>query len=123
MKRPGSRRERGLRAERLARSFLEERGLRLLASNYRTRRGEIDLIMQDGETVVFVEVRARARTAFMDPAESVDAAKQARLVYAGLHWLQAHRLSDRAACRFDVILCTGDEDVQNIRWITDAFGA
>lgn len=119
--RPRSRRERGVRAEQLAREFLEQKGLTLVTRNYRTRRGEIDLIMKDRDTIVFVEVRARAHAGFMDPAESVDAAKQARIMDTGRRWLQQHKLSDRVACRFDVILCTGEEGAQNIRWIADAF--
>ena len=97
--------------------------MRLLARNYRTRRGEIDLIMQDGTVIVFIEVRSRAHTRFMDPAASVDARKRARLVLAGQSYLQKAGLLDSARCRFDVVSVTGNADDRKIEWIRSAFEA
>ena len=74
-----SRRGLGEEGERLARKFLERRGYRIIASNYRTRMGEIDLIAEHGQTLVFVEVKARADDRFGGPACAITLAKQARL--------------------------------------------
>lgn len=97
--------------------------MQLLARNYRTRRGEIDLIMADGETIVFIEVRSRARTGFLHPAGSVGARKRERLLLAAQHYLQRQRLLDSAACRFDVVSVTGEVDAGKIEWIRGAFEA
>jgi len=102
--------------ERLARSYLEGQGLRLLAHNYRCRRGEIDLVMRDADTLVFVEVRFRASSAFGTPAESVDVHKQRRLAATAAHYLQRHPTA--LPCRFDVISVGGGD---RIDWIRDAF--
>ena len=97
--------------------------MQLLARNYRTRRGEIDLIMQDGDVIVFVEVRSRAHARFLHPAISVDARKRTRLILAGQHFLQKKGLQDAAPCRFDVVSLTGDCDDGKIEWIKWAFEA
>lgn len=114
---------RGQHAELTACRHLQERGLQLLARNYRTRRGEIDLIMQDDEVIVFVEVRSRAHDRFMHPAFSVDARKRTRLILAGQHYLQSRRLLDSTACRFDVVSVTGGIGAGKIEWIRGAFEA
>lgn len=86
----------GARAEQRAEQWLTRRGLHLLVRNYRCRQGEIDLIMKDGNTLVFVEVRLRSRSEFGSAAASVGHAKQRRLVKAAAHFL-AHRPA--LACR------------------------
>ncbi|MEJ2059666.1 MAG: YraN family protein [Gammaproteobacteria bacterium] len=96
--------------------YLETRGLRLLTRNYRTRQGEIDLVMSDGEQVVFVEVRQRRNPRYGGAAVSVDSAKQARLRAAALHYLQHH--APQAAARFDVIAFS---DRSEPEWVRDAF--
>lgn len=102
--------------ERLARSYLERQGLRLITSNYRCRRGEIDLVMRDGDQLVFVEVRYRASNRFGTPAETVGPRKQHRLAAAAGHYLQHQTMS--MPCRFDVLaIGAGDR----IDWIRDAF--
>jgi putative endonuclease len=94
-------REAGARAERRAEEFLVGRGLSILARNFRTRFGEIDLVARDGETVVFVEVRFRAGTAFGTPQETVTPAKRRRIIRAALAYAQS-RAPD-APLRFDVV--------------------
>jgi len=112
------RRALGADKERLARAFLEGQGLRWLANNYRCRRGEIDLVMRDAGTLVFVEVRYRASARFGGAAASVITAKQRRLIAAAGHFLQGSTLN--LPCRFDVIaIGAGD----HIDWIRDAFHA
>lgn len=114
---------RGRRAEQAARRYLEDHGLRFVDSNYRGAGGEIDLIMWDGDELVFVEVRARGRTTYAGAAESIDTLKQRRLVSCARHYLATCR--GEPNCRFDVVAMTlkpsaGESAVD---WIRDAFGA
>jgi putative endonuclease len=109
----------GTVAEDLALHYLEARGLSLVTRNFRCRVGELDLIMRDGEQLVFVEVRSRRHSRYGTPAESITRTKQQRLLRAAALYLQRQRLDP--PCRFDVvaILQTGDEP--RIEWIRDAF--
>lgn len=109
---------RGDPAESLAAEFLERRGLKILARNYRCRFGEIDLVAASGAALVFVEVRARESEAFGGAAASITAAKRRRLVAAARHYLAKHRVN--RACRFDVVLIRGRE--REIEWVANAFG-
>lgn len=111
----------GRDAEALAERYLAERGLTLVTRNYRCRVGELDLVMRDHETLVFVEVRRRARSHFGGGAVSIDARKQARLIAAAEHYLVSHRLDQRQPCRFDVVAIDGAEAGPEIDWISGAF--
>jgi putative endonuclease len=103
-------------AENRAEKLLLARGLRILQRNYRCRQGEIDLIAQDGDTLVFVEVRSRSRQDYGSAAESITPAKQRRIIAAARHYLAT--LSRMPACRFDVVtLDRGGEPL----WIKAAF--
>lgn len=108
---------RGEPAESLAVAFLEREGLKILERNYRCRFGEIDVVAASGDTLVFVEVRARVSEAFGGAAGSITAAKRRRLVAAARHYLARHR-ADRE-CRFDVVLVRGRE--ARIEWLPGAF--
>jgi putative endonuclease len=110
---------RGAPAEDLAASFLTRRGLRVLERNYRCRMGEIDIVAASGDTLVFVEVRARSSEAYGGAAASVTERKRRRIVAAARHYLARH--GAERACRFDVVLVRGPE--RRIEWLTDAFGA
>jgi putative endonuclease len=110
---------RGIAAEALAAGYLEERGLKIVARNYRCRLGEIDLIARQGGTTVFVEVRSRKSSAFGGAAASITARKRTRLVRAARHYLSGMRAIP--PCRFDALLIEGDPP--HIEWIRDAFGA
>lgn len=114
--------ELGASAEESACRYLLDQGHQLLARNYRCRYGEIDLIMGDGSTIVFVEVRMRSRTDYGSGAESVDARKQGRLLRSAEHYLKRHG-NLLASCRFDVVSIhrAGKED--RLKWIRNAFGA
>jgi putative endonuclease len=98
----------GKSGEDLAVAELERRGYAILARRYRTRHGEIDVVARDGETTVFVEVKARTTGEFGGPAVAVTPWKQRRLVSMATDYLARHRLTDRP-CRFDVV--TVDEAV------------
>jgi putative endonuclease len=113
----------GLDGERRARAYLESRGLRTVATNFRTRCGEVDLIMQDGNTLVFVEVRSRSRSGFASPAETIDGRKQKRLVMASERFLQSRGLLNDVPCRFDAVLICGTGEDREFEWIRDAFEA
>lgn len=111
---------RGAEAEQLAAQFLQRHGLKLLQQNYRCRHGEIDLILKDGATLVFAEVRQRSRNDFGGAGSSINATKQARLVRAAQHYLAA--LSHVPPCRFDAVLF-GALDGGDPEWLKNAFGA
>ena len=118
-----SRRARGAHIEALAAAFLRERGLLPVAANANARGGELDLVMRDGETLVFVEVRYRRDARFGGGAASVDAGKRRRIVLAAEHFLAAHREFARLPCRFDVIDASGDPAAPDVVWLRDAFRA
>lgn len=109
----------GNRGEQRALEYLGGQGLTLLERNFRCRAGEIDLIMRDGEVIVFVEVRVRTHSEFGGALASITPAKQRRLARAAAHWLQRHRLTQRAACRFDVVAFEGERP----HWLRQAFSA
>jgi putative endonuclease len=104
MERPkrNARRGLGARGELIAAEHLRQRGYRLLATNWRTAAGEIDIIAQDGDTLVFVEVRTRRGIGFGSPEESVTAAKQARLIALAEAYRQEHPAAPEA-WRIDVV--------------------
>lgn len=102
-----------------ARRWLEGKGLHFIAANVRGRGGEIDLIMKDGEVIVFVEVRYRQSSRFGGAAASVTLAKQHKLLQTAHLWLARHNGSfDTVDCRFDVVAFTGNA----IEWLKNAFG-
>ncbi|MCW9022255.1 MAG: YraN family protein, partial [Sedimenticola sp.] len=79
--------KKGNEAEQLAQRYLEQRGLRTLERNYRCKMGEIDIIMKDQDSLVFVEVRYRKQNAFGSAAESVTTTKQKKIIRAAYHYL------------------------------------
>jgi len=107
--------------------YLQQRGLKLLQRNYRSRYGEIDLIMQEADSLVFIEVRYRRSNRFGSGAESVNQHKQDRLIATAAHYLQNQRCSMTHASRFDVISIGPqqgiDQGAEEILWIKDAFQA
>jgi putative endonuclease len=107
----------GARAEDLCAQLLEGAGLRVLARNWRCRHGEIDLIAEEGGTLVFAEVRMRSSAGFGGAAESITAAKRSRLLAAARLYLSLRR---EAPARFDVFLVDGA--TARVQWIRDAFG-
>jgi putative endonuclease len=106
----------GDRAETLAAQFLVRRGLVIVARNFRTRAGEIDLVARDGATLVFVEVRMRRSQDFGGAAASITARKRERLVKAANAYLAM--LGREPPCRFDAVLLRG-LDTATIEWQRD----
>lgn len=109
--------------EQRACTELERAGLKLLARNYNTRHGELDLVLRDGDTIVFVEVRYRRNASHGDAAASITASKQAKLILAAQHWLTAHPQHARRPCRFDVMSYDGPADAAHGEWLRSAFDA
>jgi putative endonuclease len=106
----------GHRAEDLACEFLEKQGLTVLERNWRSRFGEIDIVLRQGKLIVLVEVRLRTSSTFGGAAESIHARKRMRLLAAARQYLSRY---PRASCRFDAVLLTR-LDPPEIEWIRDA---
>ena len=102
---------------------LEHAGMRMLSRNYLTRRGELDLVMREADTIVFVEVRYRRSATHGDAATSVTAVKRERLILAAQHWLSAHPEHAQRTCRFDVISYDGPATAARETWLRNAFDA
>ena len=109
--------QRGQQAEQQAAQFLSQQGLNILDTNFRYQRGEIDIIAQQAEKLIFVEVRYRQHSAYGDGLESITPIKRHRLINTARFYLWKTRQQERN-CRFDVISI----DKQNIvTWIQGAF--
>ena len=106
----------GLAAEQLAETYLISQGLKTKSRNYHCRYGEIDLIMQAPETLVFVEVRLRKNKHFGSAGDSITPQKQQKLLLTAQHYLQQH---GEQACRVDVVLLTG-LSIDQIEWVKNA---
>ncbi len=108
----------GQAAEDIAAAWLQRRGLRLLTRNFRCKAGEIDLILRDGASLVFAEVRYRSSAAFGGAAASITAKKRQRIVTAARYYLMD---KPDQPCRFDVVLL--DKLAPDaVEWLQDAFG-
>ncbi len=106
--------------ERRAERWLSRRGLQLVERNYTIRGGEIDLVMRDSITLVFVEVKYRQRDDFGSGAEVITTTKQQRVIRAAKHYLSRHPHLIERPCRFDVISIQGGI-IPRYDWIQDAF--
>lgn len=115
-----NRRQQGSFYEQKAREFLETQGLNFVAANQNFKCGELDLIMQDGQTIVFVEVRQRKSNRFGSAVESIDYRKQQKWQNAANMWLLKQKQSlETANCRFDVVAFEGN---QTPLWIPNFLG-
>lgn len=116
-------RQRGQQYEQQALAFLEQAGLELVSKNWSCRLGEIDLIMRDQKTLVFVEVRFRKNQQFGGALESIDQHKQNKLNVTAETFLQQNSNWNDYNCRFDVVLveATQTPHIHEINWIKDAF--
>jgi putative endonuclease len=121
-------RDRGNDAEDACCTWLKQQGLKLLTRNYHSRRGELDLVMQDGKTVVFIEVRYRKNDLYGGAVESVTPSKQQKLRATAEQYLQQETRLQNG--RFDVVAMTpatntGEtarpENAYNFNWIKNAF--
>ncbi len=113
----------GAAIERAAAEWLQARDLICVEHNFRCRGGEIDLIMRDGRTLVFVEVRLRSHDSFGSAAESVTNTKQRRVIHAAQYYLATRSQGADQACRFDVLGAKPDGDRIVWEWVQGAFYA
>jgi len=113
--------EKGQFAEKLACQYLKQQGLSFINKNYHCRYGEIDLIMKQDSTIVFVEVRYRKANSQVDSITSIDTRKQQKLYRSAENYLQSNNIHDSIPARFDVvgITQTNDSDPE-INWIQNA---
>jgi putative endonuclease len=121
---PGTRTDRqlaGAAAEDAACEHLLSAGCQLLARNAGFRVGELDLVMREGQTVVFVEVRMRRDNRFGGALGSVDAGKRRKVARAAQVWLAAHPRLAQAPCRFDVVAVGPESEGSNCEWLRAAF--
>jgi putative endonuclease len=111
----------GQAAEDIACRYLQQQGLQLITRNYRCRMGEIDLIMQDRDMLVFVEVRYRKNDCCGGSLHSINNAKQIKLLRAASFYLQQNQLTEKAPCRFDVIAINSLQDKHAPEWLKNVF--
>ena len=107
----------GSKFEKEAGAYLKKHGYEILEYNYRCRAGEIDIIARDRAYLVFIEVKYRRDEHEGDPAEAVDARKQARILRTARYYMTRYHISEDTPCRFDVVAVLGS----NVRLIRDAF--
>lgn len=110
----------GVQTEDLALHYLQQQGLSLVERNYHSRRGEVDLIMLDDTTLIFVEVRYRKSARFGSALESVNHTKQQRIIHTAQYYLQGQP-STHDSYRFDVVAITTNQHEPEITWVKDAF--
>ncbi|MCX5703047.1 MAG: YraN family protein [Candidatus Omnitrophica bacterium] len=111
----------GKHGEEAAVSLLKENGYKILARNYKTKLGEIDIIATDKDTFCFIEVKARSTARFGSPQEAVSRFKQRQISKAALVFLKENNLLDKKA-RFDVVSVLYSQDSPKIDLIKNAFG-
>lgn len=118
-----NKRQAGTRMEEVAARWLMSRGCSILARQYRTPYGEVDLIILEEQTLVFAEVKYRGSARYGSPAEAVNWQKQRRLVRSGLWYCQKEQISADRPVRFDVIELVRQDEQLQIRQIRNAFEA
>lgn len=115
------RKQLGNDSERLARKFLERQGYRLVQSNFRSKWGEIDLIMRKGQELIFVEVRSKSTFRYGQPTETINDSKQGKIRKTAQLYLYQHQELEQCYCRFDVIAIAWQNGFSKIEWLADAF--
>ncbi|RDH45434.1 YraN family protein [Zooshikella ganghwensis] len=111
-----SHRHRGSQHEDFALAYLKQHGLKLVQRNYAWKGGEIDLIMLDKTTLVFIEVRYRKNTTYGTAAETLTSSKQRKLINTAKHFLLT-QAKHNPPCRFDLLAITGQMPDQQTEWV------
>lgn len=114
-------RTRGNEAERLAQNWLTQKGCKILETNYHCRFGEIDIIASDNHDLCFIEVRYRKKTDFGYAAETVNRAKQMKIIKTAEYYLMQRAELNHRHCRFDIIAMQGEINEPQINWLKNAF--
>ncbi len=115
--------QRGRWAEQTALEYLLTNNLKLLDKNFRSAFGEIDLVMQDKNIILFIEVRYRSNNHFHTPLESINKKKCDRVISTSHQYLSENRNALQLDCRFDVVTLSGSQETPTIEWIKNAFQA
>ena len=110
-------------AELRACQYLNEQGLELIERNFHCRYGEIDLVMRDQQTIIFVEVRFRKADSLVDGAQSITTSKQQRIIRSASYYLQRHKFNETIPARIDVVAVTQGKDEHQFEWIQNAIEA
>jgi len=118
--RPAQNKNLGKEGERAAAEYLRRKGYRVIEENYRTRRGEIDIICEQTGSIIFVEVKTRKSLSFGHPEEAVDSRKRKKMAEIALDYLTEKNLNGKVDCRFDVVAITL-KDSKIVSHIMDAF--
>jgi putative endonuclease len=113
----------GVKAEEIGCKFLQGKGLKLIVKNFYCRLGEIDLIMQDVDVIIFVEVRSKSSKKFITAEETINHTKQKKIIKTALYYLQQNDLLNDYSARFDVITVYDHWFKPQIDWIPNAFNA
>ena len=113
--------EKGIKAEEAAYQYLKQQGLLLITKNFRNRIGEIDLIMQDYDDIVFVEVRSRSRPDYTNALESIDEGKIRKLTATATLFLQQKGWLEKKTGRFDVVAIDIINNTMHFNWVKNAF--
>ncbi len=114
--------DKGQITELFAQNYLSARGLQFVARNYHCRRGEIDLIMIDGNSYVFVEVKYRKNRQFGGAVAAISASKQKKFKHCVTFYLHQKDLNEyNTPCRIDVVTLEGDMDKPQVTWLKNAF--
>jgi len=112
---------RGRLGEQAARNYLRRQGLKFLTANFRSDRGEIDLIFRDGDCLAFVEVKSRSSEDWTRPAAAVDAERRRRLSHCALDYLRRLR-NPQVKIRFDIVeVLLEDGAVREVRHLPNTF--
>ncbi len=112
---------RGELGERAAKKFLQEQGMKFLTANFRSARGEIDLIFRDGDCLAFIEVKTRSREDWTRPAAAVNAERKRRLSYCALDYLRLLK-NPPVKFRFDIVeVLLKDGEVREVRHLPNTF--
>ena len=115
--------EHGKIAEDIALNYLKQNKLKYIERNFRSSFGEIDLILKDKNTLVYIEVRYRNNNNFMGALETIDRRKCERIIATSQYYQQCNRNAVNMDTRFDVVVINGDLNNPNIEWIKNAFQA
>ncbi len=111
----------GQQGEHLAEGYLANKGFQLIERNFHSRNGEIDLIMMDGDCLVFIEVRQRKNALFGSPLETVNRSKQKKLRLTAQYYCIFKNIPSAQALRFDVVGIIADAQQNSIEWVPNAF--
>ncbi len=111
----------GNKAEELALYYLRKQGLKLLERQFKSKMGEVDLIMRKAKELIFVEVRSLQSTTYNEPYESITPQKKQRIIKTTAFYLDTRPWTEPFSVRFDVISISGDQPNPKITWIQDAF--